>query len=181
MLNAQEIDDSTQYIIHTSNSLKSSAEILSNFYNNNTNFDNTPNIDRLITKVVTTNDETLLNHSNFSEYIQSNYSMNDEGTFIHLKYLLLIGDENIIEPIFHYQGAPSDDYFSEKNWNGSVNQFPTNPLLSTGRLLVSNNSEAINIINNITEYISDPQEGSWKSELLLFSDNQYKNNVPLMK
>ena len=82
--------------------------------------------------------------------------MNEGETFIHLKYLLIIGDEDVIEPVFHYQGAPSDDYFSEKNWNGSINQFPTNPLLSTGRLLVNNNTEAINIIDNIKEYISEP-------------------------
>ena len=179
MLNAQDIDDSTQYIIHTSNSLKSSADILRNFYNNSANFNHIPNINRLITKVVTTDDEILLNYSNFSEYIHSNYSMNEGETFIHLKYLLIIGDEDVIEPVFHYQGAPSDDYFSEKNWNGSINQFPTNPLLSTGRLLVNNNTEAINIIDNIKEYISEPQEGSWKSELLLFCDNQYKNNIPI--
>ena len=63
-----------------------------------------------------------------------------------MKYLLIIGDENIIEPLFYQGSTPSDDYFSTQNYNTS--NLPM-PLLPTGRLIVNNNEQAQIMINNI--------------------------------
>ena len=86
--------------------------------------------------------------------------------FEQLKYLVIIGDETIIPPLIAFENSedPCDDCFS------SINTTNPDPKLITGRILASNESEALIIINNIRNYTLSPTAGEWKSELLLFSD-----------
>jgi len=167
---AQENNSEIEYIIYTSLSLEASAQLISNYYNDpydygyiNNGFDISLN-----TEVITTN---TVSPENLNSFIFNNYSNND-GTFENLEYLLIIGDENIIEPLKFQNIAASDDYFSSEI--SSIYTFPY-PSLKTGRILVENNYEAQLIINNIINYINNQSSGSWKSESLLIADDLFKN------
>ena len=165
------LENEIEYIIYTSANLQESAEILKNYYNNPSLYNYSglnPDSIKLNTEIITSNNVTP---ENFNTYIYNNFA-DDQNNFTYLKYLLIIGDENIIEPIKFQNIAPSDDYFSSKIV--SLNTFPI-PELRTGRILVDNNYDAQVIINNIINYINNPFKGSWKSESLLFCDNIYKN------
>ena len=167
----QENDTSTEYIIYTSSELMDSAELLKNFYNNPDiyGYSNSNILDiSLKTEIVTTN---MVSPQYFKSYLFDNYS-NFNGAFSALKYLLILGDETIIEPLRYLNIVASDDYFS--SILSSQSTFPI-PTISTGRLLVKNSNEALNNINAIINYITDVSEGSWKSESLLIADDIYKN------
>ena len=167
----QENDTSTEYIIYTSSELMDSAELLKNFYNNPDiyGYSNSNILDiSLKTEIVTTN---MVSPQYFKSYLFDNYS-NFNGAFSALKYLLILGDETIIEPLKYLNIVASDDYFS--SILSSQSTFPI-PTISTGRLLVKNSNEALNNINAIINYITDVSEGSWKSESLLIADDIYKN------
>ena len=167
----QENDTSTEYIIYTSSELMDSAELLKNFYNNPEiyGYSNSNILDiSLKTEIVTTN---MVSPQYFKSYLFDNYS-NFNGAFSALKYLLILGDETIIEPLKYLNIVASDDYFS--SILSSQSTFPI-LTISTGRLLVKNSNEALNNINAIINYITDVSEGSWKSESLLIADDIYKN------
>ena len=167
----QENDTSTEYIIYTSSELMDSAELLKNFYNNPDiyGYNNSNILDiSLKTEIITT---SMVLPQHFKSYLFDNYS-NFNGAFSALKYLLILGDETIIEPLKYLNIVASDDYFS--SILSSQSTFPI-PTISTGRLLVKNSNEALNNINAIINYITDVSEGSWKSESLLIADDIYKN------
>ena len=167
----QENDTSTEYIIYTSSELMDSAELLKNFYNNPEiyGYSNSNILDiSLKTEIITT---SMVLPQHFKSYLFDNYS-NFNGAFSALKYLLILGDETIIEPLKYLNIVASDDYFS--SILSSQSTFPI-PTISTGRLLVKNSNEALNNINAIINYITDVSEGSWKSESLLIADDIYKN------
>ena len=143
-------DDDVQYLIYTDSRLEESAINLSNLYEIDL-----PENEKLKTKIVIK--DTLSKPIN--EFL-ANQNFND------LIYLCIIGDESIIDPVI-YNGIPCDACLS------SFNLAP-NPSLITGRILASNNNQANVIINNSRQYMLSPYPGDWKSELLLFCDDQYK-------
>ena len=168
---SQENDNMTEYIIYTSSELAQSAEILKDFYNEPDSFgyaNSTIQDISLKTEIITSNTVTS---QNLNSYLFNNYS-NIDGVFEKLKYLLIIGDENIIEPVKYLNTVASDDYFSSQLV--SISTFPI-PTISTGRLVVKNNYEALKSINTIIDYIVNEAEGSWKSESLLIADDMYKS------
>ena len=86
-----------EYIIYTKNSLINAAENLSNLYEEivDDNF-------KLKTKIII--DDTL--STDLNSYINDNFSYENDN----LKYLCIIGDENIISPIY-YLGIPVYNFF----------------------------------------------------------------------
>ena len=86
------------------------------------------------------------------------------------KYLLIIGDESIINPpstgnICGFGNNQfSDDIFNEE--------------FTIGRLIVNNLEEAINQTQKIIDYITNPTSGIWKNELLLIADDQNNPSNP---
>ena len=155
--------DEVQYLIYTKSSLLESANQLSDLHEYDV-----PNQDKLKTKIIL--QDTLSIPLN--EFIFDTYPINDIST--NLKYLTIIGDEFIIPPIY-YLGTPCDDCFSSENINSP------NPKLITGRILCSNQQQANTIINNISDYTLNPYQGDWKSEMLLFCDDQFKNGETIRK
>ena len=150
-----------EYIIYTKNSLINAAENLSNLYEEivDDNF-------KLKTKIII--DDTL--STDLNSYINDNFSYENDN----LKYLCIIGDENIISPIY-YLGIPCDDCLSSDNINNP------NPKLITGRILASNLNEAQTVINNIINYTLNPANGDWKSKALLFCDDQFKSGETIRR
>ena len=113
-----------------------------------------------------------INPEHLSSYLYNNQNgyidMNND--FYNLKYLLIIGDETIINPMF-FSGIPCDDYYSSVNQNSSI---PPNPKLITGRILI-NDTSSFTQINQIKDYVLYPEQGKWKGDMLLFCDDQFKS------
>ena len=153
-----------QYLIFTKSSFLDAANQLSNLHE-----EEVDDVDKLKTKIILEDTLSLpLNEFIFTTFNQVN------NEFVNLKYLAIIGDESVITPIF-YLGTPCDDCFSSQNINNP------NPKLITGRILSSNQQQAISIINNIKNYTLAPYEGDWKSEMLLFCDDQFKNGETIRR
>ena len=108
------------------------------------------------------------------EYAIREYIINQIDMFPSLNYLLILGDETIVPPIYN-GSVPSDDYYS------SSNLFSANPQLSTGRMPVTNTSDALLIINNIDQYIQNlyfPIDNNhiWRMGINLLSDDENNPN-----
>jgi len=154
-------NNEVEYFIYTKNSLINAAEDLSNLYEEiiDDNF-------KLKTKIII--DDTLT--SDLNSFINNNFNYENDN----LKYLCIIGDENIIPPIY-YLGIPCDDCLSSDNINNP------NPKLITGRILASNLNEAQTVVNNIISYTLNPAIGDWKSKALLFCDDQFKSGETIRR
>tara|TARA_B100000674_G_scaffold493547_1_gene516106 strand:- start:1837 stop:4368 length:2532 start_codon:yes stop_codon:yes gene_type:complete len=108
------------------------------------------------------------------EYAIREYVLSQIEFFPNLNYLLIIGDETIIPPIYN-GSSPSDDYYS------SSILFAANPQLSTGRIPVINNLDAINILENIQNYIQNlyfplDDNSLWRMSINLVSDDENNPN-----
>ena len=158
-------NSNVEYLIFTSNPFAQHAEIISELYTNEISQDLS-----LVTQILYIENIAA---ENFSEYLynQNNNYVDTNDDFYNLKYLLIIGDESIIEPIYYHGSTPSDDYFSSKNQNTNI---APQPKLITGRIII-NDANSMEQVNNIREYILNPAEGNWKSKLLLIADDQYKS------
>ncbi len=154
-----------EYLIYTSNTFSDHAERISNLYQNQIESKLSLNTQILFSENISPEE--------LSEYLynEENNYVNTNDEFNNLQYLLIIGDENIINPLFYLGSIPSDDYFSSKNQNTNI--IP-NPKLVTGRILI-NEPTSFSQIENIENYILNPEQGKWKSELLLFCDDQFKS------
>ena len=190
-----------EYIIYTSYNFQQHAQEISNLYTyndcssildettcvesihcdwGNNCFENEQQINSnlsLITQIlysdsVSPDNINPINPEDLSSYlfnIQNGYS-DVNNNFYNLKYLLIIGDETIINPLL-FSGIPCDDYYSSVNQNNNI---PPNPKLTTGRILI-NDPSSLNQINQIKNYVLNPEDGKWKSDMLLFCDDQFKS------
>ena len=108
------------------------------------------------------------------EYIIREYLLSRINTEPDLNYLLLLGDETIIPPI--YSGSsPSDDFYTSPNNLGG------NPQLSTGRIPVNNIQDANNFISKLDNYIQNlynPSDSDyyWRMKIDLISDDENNPN-----
>ena len=149
-----------QYLIYTNSNLIDAAYRLSDLHELEVD-----NEYRLNTKII--NKDTLSIPIN--EWINDELSDNTS-----LEYLVILGDESIIAPIYYgtNNSIPSDDYFSSNNISNFI--IPS-PSLKTGRILVDNIEDANSTIDRIRSYILDGNNGIWKNKLLLLCDNEFKS------
>ncbi len=156
--------DEIEYLIYTDNTFIESAVALSNFH------------EKEVSKSLKLKTKIILHDTlqiSINQFIFSNFNQrNDE--FTNLKYLVIIGDETVIPPLT-YLGNPCDDCFSSP-----MESIP-NPKLITGRILCANQIQASSIINNIRNYSLHPYEGSWKSDMILLSDDQFKSGETIRR
>ena len=85
-----------------------------------------------------------------------------------LEYLLLLGDETILPPIYK-DDNPSDDFYSTVDESSGI------PQLATGRIPVKNLPDALLVTKKIIEYSLNPYPGLWRSKVALISDDQHKS------
>ena len=175
---------STPYIIYTSNSFSESANLIKNLHteimpelygyepfnviikykeqNNNQDIIDFLNEDSFNNCYPLNESECSNNES--CDWIDYTDSVNIDFCY-NPRYLLIIGDENIIpSPLADTCGqwpAYSDDFF--------------NLDFSIGRIISSNNQEAENQINKIIDYLQN-DTGNWKNKILLVADNEFTNN-----
>jgi len=115
----------TEYLIYTKSSFQSAAESISSLHSVEV-----PAELQLHTEILY--NETLDSDGiEINDYIEIKILENP-----NLKYLLIIGDENVIAPQYFY-GTATDDLFSKE----IINNYPI-PKLITGRIIASNNDEA---------------------------------------
>tara|TARA_Y100001970_G_scaffold82526_1_gene104467 strand:+ start:769 stop:3327 length:2559 start_codon:yes stop_codon:yes gene_type:complete len=150
------------YLVITNNSLLNVAENLKNVHQD------------LEIDIVSISSIYNLYQDLDPEYAIREYVINQIDTFSGLTYLLILGDETVVPPIYN-GSVPSDDYYS------SVNLFTSNPQLSTGRIPITNSNDALNIINNIDNYIHNlyfPENDDymWRMNVNLVSDDENNPN-----
>ena len=158
LVNGTEID----YLVITNNNLLDAAENLKEVHND------------LNISIVSTDFIYNLYQELDSEYAIREYVINQIDMFPSLNYLLILGDETIVPPIYN-GSVPSDDYYS------SSNLFSANPQLSTGRIPVTNTSDALLVINNVNNYIHNlyfPIDDNhiWRMGVNLLSDDENNPN-----
>jgi len=149
-----------EYLIYTNSNLIDAAYRLADLHELEVDSEH-----RLNTKII--NEDTLSMPIN--EWINNELSYNTS-----LEYLVILGDESIIPPIYYgiNNSIPSDDYFSSNNISNFV---VPSPSLKTGRILVNNIEDAHSTIDRIRGYTLDGHNGIWKNKLLLLCDNEFKS------
>ena len=148
--------ESTEYAIFTNHTLLEAADSIAILYSSHLNDD--LNLNTSIT-TIEANIEALEIRAMIQEQIQQN---------TELSYLLLLGDESILPPIYK-NGIPSDDFYSTED------EISGTPTLSTGRIPVNNLSDALLIASKIKNYSKFLEPGLWRNKVALIADDQYKN------
>jgi hypothetical protein len=179
----QDVD----YIIITPAFLNAQAEKLANFHRN---------YSQLNVKVVKT--ETIYQEfssgkqdisaiRNFIKYVYNNASIPEK----RVKYINLFGDASFdfknripnntnIVPIYHaynsFTGGESsfatDDFFGLMDPNeGNITSFPTHIDIAVGRMIVSTNQQAEEMVNKVIEYHDLKSYGSWRNNCVFIADD----------
>jgi hypothetical protein len=181
--NFQDID----YVIVTPRSLSSQAERLANFHRTNSNLNVKVISLENIYQEFSSGKQDIAAIRNCIRYIYNNASSSDK----RIKYLNLFGDasfdyknrianNNNIVPIYQAlrsnsvgeSGFASDDFFGLMDSNEGVVAFPFGGIdIAVGRMLVSDNTQAQEIVNKVLEYHDAKSYGNWKNNVVLISDD----------
>ncbi|MBC8312433.1 MAG: hypothetical protein H8E72_09000 [Candidatus Marinimicrobia bacterium] len=148
--------ETTEYLIITSSTLEEAADSVVALHSNYVD-----EISQLNTEVILVGNE--ISATEIRALIQENIQFHDD-----LKYLLLLGDETILPPIYK-DDNPSDDFYT------TTNETSGTPQLATGRIPVNNLNDALSVINKIMEYTLNPSPGLWRSKVVLIADDQHKS------
>ncbi len=123
---------------------------------------------QLKTEVVTT-EEIASNISGIKirEYIINRINLD----LINDGFLLLLGNENDIPPIYDfYNNYPSDDFYS----TDSSNMYFGKAQLKSGRIPIENQNDAGIIVEKIRNYALNLEPGIWRSKIALIADDDYR-------
>tara|TARA_B110000014_G_scaffold261522_1_gene253407 strand:- start:7393 stop:9918 length:2526 start_codon:yes stop_codon:yes gene_type:complete len=161
--NSPKINDGgIDYLIITNSELINSAEKLADIHHD-------LNIDIVDIELI---------YSLYSDFAPEeavrNYVIDQMALELNLNYLLILGDETIVPPI--YKGdKPSDDYYS------SPEPLEADPLLATGRIPIVNVEDADSIVSKIEFYIENLENSidddySWRNTINLVSDDENNPN-----
>lgn len=165
--------DNAEYIILTISEYQNAANVISNIHSKEVEIQN-----RLNTKIIflDTFEWYNANDDSLAYFIRNEVQQLTEIT----KYLLLLGDESIIPPIYisSTDGSlqPSDDFYS---CNDNVTTFAklqdSKPQISTGRIPVNNAKDATVIADKLYQYMVNPSTGFWRSKIGLIADDENKD------
>ena len=157
------LEDSVQYLILVAPDLLSAAQDLAELHSN----DVTP-AKQLHTAVV--NVDTLA--TSVREFVLAKLEQHPE-----LNYLLLMGDEEAIPPLYQLFGAgvehPSDDYYSSPVSEAGYTALPQ---VSTGRIPLHDLSEVQAYVMKVRQYTLNPRPGPWRRRLALVADDENKSS-----
>ena len=153
----------TEYLIITSSLLAQAAQALADMHSDSVDVEF-----QLETKIVIV-DEIATNpsDSDIRNFIISRIQSNP-----NLKFLLLFGDENDIPPIFNNSDYPSDDFYTTAD---DDDIFSGDPQLASGRIPVSNENDALTVVEKIKQYTLNPTPGIWRSKVALVADDMYRS------
>jgi len=151
--------DAAEYVIICPSHFESAAQTIANAHNS------------FITDIVFTEDIPSNVPGDITGTEIRNYLINRIGdVIVHDGFLLLLGDEIYIPPIFNSSPSyPSDDFYTTEEPDCC------RPQLYTGRIPVSTVEDAITVAKKIHDYIIYPTPGIWRSKVALVADDLYSS------
>lgn len=187
--------EDVDYIIVTPAFLKSDAETLANLHRN---------IEGLSVRVVTLEDiyaefstgqQDIGAIRNMVKYVYNNASSAEN----RVKYVCLFGDTSFdyknripgntnIVPSFHAYGGGvsnysdittfvSDDFYGLMNANeGRLVSTSEKLDIAVGRMIIDSQTQAGEMVNKVTEYLSEESYGKWRNEFILLLDDLDNNS-----
>jgi len=184
--NFQDID----YLIITPKVLFSQAEKLANFHRTYSNLNVKVVTLENIYQEFSSGKQDIAAIRNCVRYVYKNASSSDK----RIKYLNLFGDASFdyknrisnntnIVPIYHSLNSnttgessfASDDFYGLMDDNeGNVISFFGGIDIATGRMLVSDNTQAEEMVNKVLEYHNTKSYGNWRNNFVLISDDSDK-------
>jgi len=148
--------ESTEYLILTTAALEEAAESLLQLHSS------------FVDEVSQLNTEIRIIESGSDANEIRTLILDKIQTEVQLQYLLLLGDETILPPIYK-SDSPADDFYTTKNEQSGM------PQLATGRIPVNTLSDALNVVDKIRNYILYPSPGLWRTKVVLIADDQHKS------
>lgn len=195
--NNQGLFQDIDYLIVTPSNLVAQAETLANFHRNNSNMSVKVVPLPLIYTEFGGGKQDVAAIRNFVKYVYDNAS----NTTSKVKYLNLFGDASYdfknriknntnIVPIFHgfdvsqslnpnnstnfslFSSFMSDDFFALMDSNeGNMSATADLMDLAVGRMLVSSNTQASEMVNKVLEYHDEKSYKRWRNNLVYYSDD----------
>lgn len=179
----QDID----YVIITPKSLSSQAERLAGFHRTNSNLNVKVIPLENIYQEFSSGKQDIAAIRNFIKYIYDNASSPDK----RIKYVNLFGDASYdyknrisnntnIVPIYQSLNSnstgeasfASDDFFGLMDADEGIVAYPFGGIdIAVGRMLVSDNAQAQEMVNKVLEYHDVKSYGNWRNNFVLISDD----------
>ncbi|AWK04188.1 peptidase C25 [Flavobacterium crocinum] len=188
--NSQNTFQDIDYLIITQKSLVSQAERLAIFHRNYSNLNVKVVSLENIYQEFSSGKQDIAGIRNFVKYIYENASSSER----RIKYLNLFGDasydykdripnNNNIVPIYQALrsntvgegGFASDDFYGLMDPDEGIVGDPFNGIdIAVGRMLVSDNAQAQEMVNKVLEYHDTKSYGNWRNNFVLVSDDSDK-------
>lgn len=191
--NAQNQFQDIDYLIITPSFLNSEAEKLANFHRSNSNLNvKVVNLENIYQEFAS-GKQDIGAIRNFIKYVYRNASSDDKK----LKYVNLFGDASFdfknripnntnIVPIFlaldsmsaSEASFASDDFFCLLDDNeGNVESSNSGIDVAVGRMLVSSNQQADEMVNKVIDYYDIKSYGSWRNNYACIADDPDKEHT----
>lgn len=188
--NAQNNFQDIDYLIVAPKFLLAQAEKLANFHRSNSNLNVKVVSLENIYQEFSSGKQDISAIRNCVKYIYKNASSSDK----RIKYLNLFGDASFdyknrisdnsnIVPIYHSLSSnssgessfASDDFYGlMDNDEGNITSFFGGIDIAVGRMLVSDNAQAEEMVNKVLEYHNTKSYGNWRNNFVLISDDSDK-------
>ncbi|MFH6947102.1 type IX secretion system sortase PorU [Flavobacterium sp. FlaQc-51] len=188
--NSQNSFQDIDYVIVTPKFLVSQAEKLASFHRSYSNLNVKVITLENIYQEFSSGKQDIAAIRNCIKYIYENASTPDK----RIKYLNLFGDasfdyknritnNNNIVPIYQSvisnttgeASFASDDFYGLMDANEGVVVFPFGGIdIAVGRMLVSDNAQAAEIVNKVLEYHDQKSYGNWRNNIVMVSDDSDK-------
>lgn len=190
--NAQNTFQDIDYVIVTPKFLLSQAESLANFHRTYSNLNVKVIALENIYQEFSSGKQDIAAIRNCIKYIYDNASSTDKK----IKYLNLFGDasfdyknrtqnNNNIVPIYQSllsntigeASFASDDFFGLMDSDeGNLTSYAKGIDIAVGRMLVSGNTQAQEMVNKVLEYHNEKSYGNWRNNFVLISDDSDKDS-----
>ncbi|MBF4506782.1 type IX secretion system sortase PorU [Flavobacterium sp. JLP] len=185
--NAQNSFQDIDYVIISPKSLVSQAEKLASFHRSYSNLNVKVITLENIYQEFSSGKQDIAAIRNCIKYIYDNASSSDK----RIKYVNLFGDASFdykdrisnntnIVPIYHSlisntigeSSFASDDFYGLMDADeGNVTSFFGGIDIAVGRMLVSDNAQASEMVNKVLEYHDVKSYGNWRNNFVLISDD----------
>jgi hypothetical protein len=190
--NNQNTFQDLDYVILSPKFLLPQAEKLANFHRNNSNLNVRVISLETIYQEFSSGKQDITAIRNCIKYIYENASSPEK----RIKYLNLFGDASYdyknrisnntnIVPIYHSlisnsigeSGFASDDFYGLMDENeGNIISFFGGIDIAVGRMLVTDNAQAEEMVNKVLEYHNLKSYGNWRNNFVLISDDSDKSS-----
>ncbi|PXY38705.1 peptidase C25 [Flavobacterium cheongpyeongense] len=190
--NAQNNFQDIDYLIITPENLLTQAEKLANFHRTYSKLNVKTVTLENIYQEFSSGKQDIAAIRNCVKYVYKNASSSNK----RVKYLNLFGDASFdyknrisnntnIVPIYHALNSQtiaessfaSDDFYGlMDDTEGNITSYAFGIDIAVGRMLVSDNAQAEEMVNKVLEYHSSKSFGNWRNNFVLISDDSDKSS-----